>query len=1016
MIRNAIKQIVRGWKKSLLFWMLTVMIALFFISGSVLAAVLWRYQAETYASYRTIGLFEYVGDAYPDETVYSEHVKAAAQELDALAFADDPRVLSRDAPQKAVAYHEAITRRDTSIPYYENAVLLIKTGASKGDPWYTYATVERELYSVRNAQGKRIKLNTSSIALEPLHYYLVHGYYTVEGTPLMILNVHSYQNAAAASCEFDGDIERMLLDVTTEDGGYSIPEGNALSAIAETYRVLNDGLTLIRTADVQSLLPFEQETLYLREGRFFTQEEQDVCIVTEWIADRLGVGVGDRVSFSIVSEADRPYSQCYWSEKGFDIQETFTVVGITNANNDDLHCVFAPKQSDMPNRGNFSYTLGIARLDNDGADAFYAEVVPKLPENVRLLIYDQGYYAVSEPLKTLRKAAVWLSVLDFASMLALALVFGFLFVYGDRKSAQMMTRLGAGIRRVYGHYLICAGLIALSAAALSTALSSVILPKLVSRFDAALTSTTVNHTLDYSNAALSFARSRKPLRLQSVWLLPVGGGIAVLLSLISCTIFTRIAITKPIQRRETVRHRTHKGNSRLLHKSAFRYAMLSALRGGARSILPIAAVALGAAMLCGLVAARDSYTEQLHAIRANTKIKGVYTDLSGRRTDGLVIEAHLVNALYRTGLVEDVSVSMQQPAFVVGRITERDGREEIESVAGFVATPQSLEAYTDLLVGDRIVFTDNLLRHPIFGSSTPKVRWLDVYNELAFRQTQKETVVKTVSIGASIGPKGGDTDVATFKQEEVVAPIVVPERFLTQRGYSLGDIIQIQLQNRIDSQMELMKYRIVGSYHSEGSVNRLFCPLVYALSPDLLYSADADANEALYPYTLENAQFTLKRSEDLPVLKAYLLESGYSEVRRIRSERTFVVLYDGSFLYTTAQLEKRIATLPSFFPLPIGIAIAVAYVLVFLRRKEVILMQLLGARRIRAWLSLWLEQLLLCLVGVGLALFGFCLIRRTLPFEGLRLTAFLALGYLCSAAICAALLCFPNRFSQHQEV
>lgn len=1019
MIRNAFKSVIRGWRKSLLFWVLIVLIALFFISGTALAVSMKRYSDDTDASYRSVGLFEYVGDAYPDETIRSEEVEKAAAALSALHPESDPRVEQWDMPVKTLACNAAIVRTDREIPYYESAVLLVKTGASRGDPWYWYATVEKELYSVRKAEGKRIKLNTYTISLEPEHYYLIHGYYTVEGTPIMILNVHSFRNAKAEADGLDGDIERMVLDVTDPDGGCAIPQDCPLLSIAETYRVLNDGLTMVHTADVESLLPFEQEALFLKAGRFFTPEEyangDPVCILTEWVADRLGAGVGDAVCFSVVSDPACAFSECYWHGTGFDTETTYTVAGVTNADEENLHCIFVPKSAVTPQNGNFTYTLGVARLDNDGAEAFYTEILPKLPKNVRLLLYDQGWSAVSGPLKTVRKTVAWLFALCAAAMTVLTVVFGFLFVYGDRRTAQIMTRLGTNAPKIYGHYLIGAGSIAATAASAGTLLSAVLLPKIAAAIDRTLTSPTADHTLDFSNAALSFARPLKPFAAPSAALLLLIGGSVVLLSVFSCTLFAHAAIKKPLRHRETVSRRTHRGRSRSLCSGPVRYAALSIVRGGARSAAPLLVILLCTVLILELFAVKQTCEDQLAAIRRDTKIKGVYTDLSGRRTDGLLIEGHLIRDLKRTGLVEDLCVSAKLRAFYIGRLVT-DGETETVESGRFDATPQNLERYADLLTADLLIFTDDMLRHPCFGTGAPDVNWLEGYDASVFRSDTPETVTKTVAVSRPIGPKGGMTTVMS-EQTETVTPMVAPERFLEAYALKVGDLIVQQPQQLMPGQpAETAKYRIVGSYHSSVGVNRLFCPLVYFLPPALLDDETDGAEEALLPYTFENAQFTLKHSDDLPALKAFLLESGCSEVRQIRKLRTFVVLNDSSFLYTTAQLEKRIAALPSFCPPAIGVAIAVACIVVFLRRKEAVTILLLGTGRFRAWLDLWLEQALLCAVGVGSALIGFLLYRHALPPEGVDWIPVLSAGYLLGAALSAALLCLTKPVSRSKEV
>ncbi len=462
--QNSVRNIVRSKGKTALFTLLIFALTLALaLSVSVWASVA-QFLSDCDDFYTTIGLVEYMGTSYPSETAYDAAMFEELETFDAQTIADDDAVLSWETPMHSLGYVEGFWRTDTNMPDRMLSALVVGNVAyEEGNNFYS-AIVMNALYSVKSKNDTIILIDENFGTFEQGRYYLVFGEVYYGKSPLLHLRIAPFNNAIAAAEGFD--IPRMI-DITSdtpEEGYYEIPEDSVLVQIAQTLPVTNNSVLVSGTNDLLSLLPFHQQELYIIDGRAFTQEEYQydsrVIVISDLMADRLGVTVGDTINLSVaVSEHPGIYNS-YWSGSGFSYNASFLVVGITNTVKDKSWYVYVPASSGVPfSQHPVGYTVGWSVVRNTDAAAFYQRIETVLGDRFNLTIYDQGYSAVAEPFQTIFRVVKIVTAICALVELAVLTLFGFLFVYRQRETSEIMLMLGTGRIKVCAYFLFSAGFI-----------------------------------------------------------------------------------------------------------------------------------------------------------------------------------------------------------------------------------------------------------------------------------------------------------------------------------------------------------------------------------------------------------------------------------------------------------------------------------------------------------------------------------------------------------------------------
>jgi len=1018
--RNSILSILRSFGKTALFTLLIFSLTVALgLSVSVWASV-EQFLKDCDDFYTTIGLIEYMGTDYPNDTIFDEAMNSGLNSIDTSMIANDDAVFFHEEPARAMGYIEGFWRNDSYVPNSGLSVLVIRKPTYNESHKYYSAIVVDTLYSTMSRNDTILYIDQEFGTFEKDHYYLVFGEVYFGRSPLLRLRTAGFDNNLAANYGIE---ITNIVDITVDgkDGlRYELPEDSVLLKVAQTLPVTKNSVLVSSTDDLLSLLPFHQEELYLLEGRAFTEEEyangDQVIVVSELLAARLGIGVGDTIDLSVAVSDQPGFYNSYWVTDGFSYEAPFTVVGIMNTVMDKSWYVYVPKSvgipaSDFP----IGYTVGRVVLKNENAAAFYERIEPTLDDRFQLTIYDQGYSTVAIPYQTILSVAKIVTAVCSLVEFAVLILFGFLFVYRQRETSETMLMLGSGRLRVLGYFLYSSSLISLIAAAAGAFASYYLHDKII-----AFVAKSAEHfkLIDtrFSNGNLTISRTLEFAPKLDLNLFIFVGVIVFVLAVISCLSFTVATFIndKPSQRK-SFGPKSERKTSRL-RGGMLKYAILSILRGGSRTLV-VPVLAFSVVVFFGDLATTSThYQDQLEAIYENTTIEGYYTDIHGKQIGNQVLNAYDVANLYRNGQIESLSLSLGEPYYYLGIPKFADGTsQEVEPLY----KPRSSYSYASLKTiisrGAELIATNNIRKSPeFFYADTILMDFLEGYDESFL----------------AIPSSNNYDDINTC---------IVPTSLMAEKGIELGDTIRVALDYLVrDTETDKMIFfqlslRVVGCYEKQGTEDTIYIPLARFFRTsniwdegqtaeglpfntfDTGYALTEEQKEILVSTTFNSTTFTLSDSHDLLDFKEYLTDYGYSQVQRVSDVREFIVLKDAAFNNAVASIKQQIYYINTLYPFLYAlvgiIALSVSYLLVVSRKNEFATMRGLGATRMRTFFSFFIEQSVLCLIGVAIGFAIWKIIQGSPTSMHLILTVGFIICYFIGSAVSIMIMNNTNVFT-----
>jgi hypothetical protein len=392
----------------------------------------------------------------------------------------------------------------------------------------------------------------------------------------------------------------------------------------------------------------------------------------------------------------------------------------------------------------------------------------------------------------------------------------------------------------------------------------------------------------------------------------------------------------------------------------------------------------------------DNYQRQLEEINNNTTLTGRFTDIKGKKVGGQVIDSQMAMELYRSGSIDTLSISLDQSAIYTGTTIHADGTVEDIEPTKVPINPYALDNFYGQFgrpgIGIKLIATNNFQSAPEFYYlDMVPVTYLEGYDGSFFAQPSGETEIFNVLISSDLQ---------------------------TRLNAELGDVIRISILSsdgrnpRLGDELDYYDLRIVGIFEQQGLMETIYMPLPLMFDTTLIwdpgqrtdepptltleegYKPTEEQLDRLYAIDLDSATFKLKNAWELSDLKDTLSEYGFSQVNKINTYRTFIVLDDAIFNNTVASLQQQIRYVNTLYPflyLLVGvIAFVVSYLLVVSRRMELATLRGLGASSFVTFMSFFLEQSFLCLIGVVFGMIAWRAIRG--PFISLHL--WLILGFI----------------------
>ena len=980
-LRNSRNSILRMPLKTILFTLLIVAVAAFLYLGVNTFAASERMLRDCDENYTTIASIEYLGDHYPDESIYDETMLSEVSQIDFDAIAGQPDVLLWQPTDCSIGLIDGFVAHSTSVSYRLFNVLVITDVTLYQAGGKFYAEVADCLYSYRtDMQGKHIFFYSDGFDFDPDPdaYYVIHGYSEGLSSFLQTIHLSSFYSYAATLSGVDCSAISPCLRIESPETLYAEPN-NVYLAMADYYNVMNNKVYVYRTQALADLEEFHQERLHLISGRLFTEEEAQsgakVCVMTETLANAGGLAVGDTVTLRTMDNTGLPAADCYWGTDSLANSDDYEIVGIVNYYEGLQYNVYVPSVPASAQPEKYVYKLGQATLKNGSADAFVEAVTPLLPARATVDIFDQGYQTVADSLSVIRGASAALSAVAFVAAVVVLLFFAFLFVEKQRDTVETMRCFGTTKTETRMYLLFGAGLIALVAVCIGVWIGT--------RFAARLISSAYSFVsglqavdLRYSSGYLGITKNFTPVPVASVPLAVLVALLVFLLALGFCLHFAERTINGRVLQAK-VRNRNHRPPKRssTAGKGAVRYSLLSIRRSGARTLVVPALAVVMLLFVATLLSTLASYETAKETLYDTTTLRGYCTTMTGKYAGNLLIKNKYVQQLIDLDYLDDIAITYHKRYRYLGVTEHCDGTD---GNAAQVPAPTDGIILTDMLNqianAPYLVFTNNVADAPEFYFSQFTGEFLPGYDE------------------------------SMFAERNWTEPVcIVSTQFMENNGVQLGDTIRIYVVNGTSYGSSDANYpafiglelKVVGSFYRQASEDYIYCPLsggvleldglpdgetadfgryasfgymrrwckdITALTPQGLIDVLLDESY------VASFSFTLKDARSLTEFKDALEEIGFSGPKQDRDIRVAVTIEDKDFVESVSSISQRSTYMEILYPVLLALVCAVGIIAAFLminsRREEIAVMRGLGTQKKRIFLTFFYEQLFLLAAGM----------------------------------------------------
>ena len=813
-------------------------------------------------------------------------------------------------------------------------------------------SISRSIYTPDGREGVLAVFDFGTTGFTPEwgKRYLLHGQFVSGGASNRTFAVTDF---------YEGCETAPWLELTGEDDP-ALTDGIFIE-YADRYRYAASFAQAEASRDIASLEAFQQGTQYLTEGRFPEAGEAGVCVISGSTAEQLGAGVGDTMEVSTLTSAE----DNLYELTGTGDLRTWEIVGVTNPSADYSGWFWVSDAEGGFASPLFGYELGRAVLDNRSAVQTVEALQALMPGQVRLTLYDQGYSAAAEPIQAMRTTAVAITAAAALGALAVLFLFAYLFIGRQRETVQVLVSLGTPKNRIRLWFLSGTSLITVFSAVLGAVTGYLTLDRAIARA-VAIAERLYAVDIRYSNAALGVVLEAPQEVPVPAWYALATAVAVFIAALALCLVFLRFARQENTPKRGKTSVRVPRGKTSLFGRGAGRFALLSARRGGWRSVV-VPSAALVLTLLLGLLTAGSAGWEgQLEGLYSNSALEGQVVSANGRSATRLSVSADTVRELYQTGQLEEVAVSLGWNYWF---------RDEMPQFASTAFGDESRSAW--IRQQPELIALNSLSAAPEFYyAETPEVEWLDGWDE-TFLSESGYTGFMDTSI-----PFDGVVSIPPY-------PVLVSRAFLEERGLALGDWtwISFRLEFRNSRTDTSISVRIVGTFQPVGQKQNIYAPLGCWFDPAWITGetgllAEGEMVSSLPSYITNQEQldkyiyvttnfrvcrFTLKSAYDLEDFRQVLADGNYSQVGKLTSNRTTVLLLDQAFQETVGGLGRYISFSRILFPvLLLAVALMgfiISWLMVNGRRIEFAILRGLGTSRRQVFASFFLEQGALCMAG-----------------------------------------------------
>ncbi len=1006
MLENAGKGVLRSPVKTLLFLLLLIAATAFLCLG----IGMWTSSNQLYEdadrTYTTVAYIEYMGENYPDANNYDQQMIEDLENYDSTPLFNSDAIVRWDRQLLfGGTIEQLVTGTRGTQMFSDIGVVLLKVYYNNSDG-ITCIIMGDPLYAVSSYyDGVSVKLDFSEIDLnmdptstiKPGELYLMHGRFYVGDKRI--------QYFAPTACTLNVPEAYKRLAATPIWNVTDIPDYQEqdlyqkFRSIARTYRTLSNQLTVRMTDFVESGLEFYLDETSLLEGRFFTEGEgatdPHVCIISRYLSEELGIGIGDTLPMELYNaRAGRSIETSYWYEDGYIANNDYTVVGIFENLSSLYTTVYIPYTNAewLPERS-IDYTIGRVQLKNDQVEAYLDEVDPYLLGPMRVSVYDEGYSRVREAIDALHQTAVILTLVCGACTLVLLILFGFLCVVKQRRTAYTMICLGAGKKRTF-FYLFYYTLLILALAALLGSILGILLSDKLTV--SAYQSTLADMEMDYRFSSLAvkgyaivntIMPEVNPLYSLLVFGIVMTAGCLINAIFCASTVRSFRAMSRrhkvnPLKQGDRTTFAGYRRHLGARIAFPFRMVFRSIVRSGPRSfVIPL--VSLVMMLFVGMFGNElAGYSDQLKTVYERIPVNAYMASVSGKIYDGLILTEDDVQPIINSGFVRKINYTTRTFYLYEGVSARADGSDGSLTPISIPTKGFAVETFADMVRRQpSIVGTNNIATAPEFyfeGDVT--FQFADGYDASIFDTDEKVCLVNTkfmelhdIQLGDTLQFMAfGDTTDSTVSAESLSLTVVGTYPSILGRQTVYCPLKTLQ-DTRLCCVFEPVINNWMLHYSDVNAAERLGLTLELAeeVEGDMLFYR-GPTGTIYYSYRMipkyRAISYSLQNTDQLNAFKDYLTDIGYTSAGTLGRIRRTVIISETELVRTVQNLTRHIGYMRVLFVAIYLLASGIGFILSFLltknRRPEFAMMRSMGSGKGRTFFTFVLEQGLLFLCGL----------------------------------------------------
>lgn len=1051
MILHSIKSIIRTPKKTILFIFLIALLSMFLSIGAGMYQSAHNMLRDADETFTTVVELNYLGDKGDNQEAFYERMNRDVEDFDFEKLAEHPDVLSMNMENSALAYIDD-KQINQSLSLLNDYVIIEVFGVRPFDEIFYQATISKVHFGQTMRENTYVMINNideigSSFGYEFTngHKYLLVGKKSTGQTPTPIISIGLPEGVEGF---------RTLVDLEEEPDYYDTDEGTRLFELAEAFHIVNKSLPVTLVSSLEASEPYFNRDMIVNEGRIFKEEEylegdNKVILISKNLANFYEIGVGDRLDLSLhYSERGIGLSD-YLKNYNFSEQASYEVVGVFDNKYDNRFRIYMP-MADWIKQERYSVKLARFIVKNGWGNSFIEKNNEELPVYMNFTLYDQGYEEAIKPIDELKDTAILLLILGGLSGIIILLLFSYLYVYKQGDTLINMLALGAGRKRTISYILSGSMLLVLLASSIGAFLSSGFINKLTKNVFEKMIAL-YSSDMRYSERAIGIQLEYMANVSINYWvpvfitLLMIISGFILLYSLTMFIINEERYKIRKIKKKASKRVKKipkaqkikiNREQNVLLGRVRpipLKFALVSIIRNAGRSlIVPILTLVLSIFLVFlsflsniqenkratvyqripvnaylttfmnesrdigGLRLQYDIYRlidpEYNHRMEYNWRtyeeFRERYTSQKAREErDKLLNDSEFFKEMYLYSSIhyEYMGISKTKDGVEDKELQEVPNVRKHKDAFGFDWFLEAIKKMPKLAYVDDLRYTPDF-----FASTVVEVEFLSGYSFDSLRLTD------------NVG--------------------IISRNLASKEGIDLGDTIRITGWTDYDTYAvcSVLDVKVVGIYEQGWRSDVIYLPWIMSYDHDFyvdfayLASPEEAAEKADYklwnellPRNVRAATFTLKNTENLDLFREYLDTQGYSEAGNIKINRHAVVVQDKNLEETIKTLDNYIRLMDILIPIMMIlfgiIGFMVSYLLIRHRLNELAIMRSMGAGKTHVFLSFFIEQLILFIIGLlPVILFGL-VFPEYFIYYGVSLGYYI-ISYLAGTAVALVVL------------